>query len=660
MKYQMTEGDFAKMGVSRTKEGTIFTFEGKKEAECAVLLYQIKTKKIIRLGVSPDYCIGSLRSVLVKGLDTASCYYNYEIDGQMFVDPYAERIKGREHWYDTTSGEIRQAQVWGGFSGNDFSWGNDRVPEIPKEEMVLYKLHVRGFTMDGGVPGKRKGTFAGVKERLPYLKELGITSVELMPVYEFEEMIVQKKENLPDYLTWKLQQKTAQEEAQNPQEQDFDGQEQKPQEREVCLHKQEETVVNKVNLWGYIPGNYFAPKAAYAACEDEVSEYKELIRSMHELSMECIMEIFFDEKMNPNILLDALRFWVRQYHVDGFHLIGRNLPVRAISQDALLSRTKLFLSELTPELLEVKEQCPRLFLYSDEYLYPLRKLLNHMGGSMSEFANQQKKQHEYCGYVNYAAINNGFTLADVFSYSEKHNIENGENNADGLDFNYSANYGAEGATRKRYITSVRKKQMRNALAMVILAQGVPLIASGDEFGNSQNGNNNTYCQDNKTGWVNWKNEKTNAVFFTYVRKLLEFRKNHPVLHLPNPMRQHDYIGSGYPDLSYHSEEAWVVGFAHGRQYAGMLYCGAYAKKTDKTADETIYVAYNFHSGRQFLALPKPLKGESWHLVMDTALEQSFLEEPQLLENQERLEVPGMSILILVAYHNETGSRKRKK
>lgn len=253
MVYAITKGDFGKMGVSHEKGGTIFTFEGKKESKCAILLYQIESGNILKLDVPADYSIGSLRSALVKGLDTKQYYYNFEIDGQICVDPYARRIKGREHWFETSRYNV-DYQVWCGFDEEEFAWEDDRAPEIPKEDMVLYKLHVRGFTMDGGTTGKKKGTFEGIRERLPYLHSLGITSIELMPAYEFEEMVIPAYEQLPDYLTWKMQEK----------------QNKANKNHTAILPDTDTRSVEKVNYWGYIPGNYFAPKAAYASHGDEV------------------------------------------------------------------------------------------------------------------------------------------------------------------------------------------------------------------------------------------------------------------------------------------------------------------------------------------------------------------------------------------------------
>ena len=613
MKYAIKEGNYEKMGAVVTEAGTIFTFEGPKEADCAILLYRIKTGEMLRIEVPKEYCIGSLRSCMVERLDVAHYEYNYEIDGKELVDTYARRIEGRERWFDTSRAE-RQYQVRSGFARGEYDWENDHTPELPKEDMVMYKLHVRGFTMDGGAKGRKRGTFAALTDKISYLKELGVTTVELMPAYEFEEMVLPKEDRLPDYLEWKRQ--AEEEEAPLPQ-------------------------AVRVNFWGYVPGNYFAPKASYSATGDEIREFKDLIKTLHKNRMECIMEIYFDDKMNQNVMLDVLRFWVMEYHVDGFHLLGASLPIRAMAQDLILSRTKLFYIGYEDCLIEKKAAYPHLYIYRDEYMYPLRKLLNHMDASIYEFANQQRKQHANIGYVNYAAINNSFSLADVFMYSEKHNQENGEDNRDGLDWNFSSNYGAEGPTRRKYIQSVRRKQLRNALAMVLLGQGIPLLASGDEFANSQKGNNNAYCQDNKTGWVNWGMARANEQLTGYVRGLLQFRREHKVLRQRTPMQMSDYKGTGYPDLYYHCDRAWVMDFDASRQAVGMLYCGG-----EDEPQDFVYVAYNFHNGKKFLGLPKLPKGKSWYLIMDTINEEAFTKE-QKLEKQDLVEVSGLSIRILI-------------
>lgn len=614
MKCTIKEGNYAKMGAYQDDDAIIFTFEGEKEQECVILLYYKEDSlKIKKIAVPSEYCIGSLRSIRVQGIEADKWNYNYEIDSKIVVDPYAVRIVGRENWFETK--RFNKAYcVKSGFDFETFDWKDDENPEILKKDMIMYKLHIRGFTMDGGCKGDVKGTFAGVGEKISYLRELGVTSIEMLPVYEFEEMILPVEDKLPDYVTWKDNNK-------------------------------EELVVNRANYWGYVSGNYFAPKASYAKSNQPSVELKNLIYELHQSKMECILEMYFDEKTNQNLIMDALRFWVKEYHVDGFHLIGDSVPVKAIVQDLVLRRTKLFYTGFDAELLELKKENQHLFIYNDEFLYPIRKIMNHMGGNLTEFVNQMKKQHPSVDYVNYIANNNGFTLADVFMYSEKHNEANGENNSDGNDWNFSCNYGVEGYTRRKYIQNIRKRQIKNALAIVLLAQGIPLILSGDEFGNSQKGNNNTYCQDNNVGWINWKMIEKNADILSFMKKMSQFRSEHPIISMEKPMRMTDYANKGYPDLSYHCDMAWVSGFEPSRQAVGIMYCADYANKPKDTSDEFVYIAYNFHSGSQHLALPKLPKGKKWNLYLDTS--QSEVEVKEELASQSEIEIEGQTVSVLV-------------
>lgn len=620
MEYTIIEGNYAKIGVSKMADTVYFTFEGEKEQKCAILLYTANDHEI-RIPVPDEYCIGALRSVGIRGLKWKKMNYNYEIDGKILFDQHARKVIGREKWADTRRlGENHQVRAGFDFAG--FAWDGDRFPEVPRQEMVMYKLNVRAFTMDAGMAGKKKGTFAGVMEKIPYLKELGVTSIEFMPVYEFEELIVEKCEK-----------------------QNLDGWSENA--KEGFLLEETAELSYKVNCWGYVPGDYYAPKASYSATGEPSLELKTLIRELHKNHMECILEMYFDEKMNQNIAVEILRYWVMEYHVDGFHLLGAALSVDAMAQDLILRRTKLFADGFSRRLFQKETSYPHLFVYNDDFLYASRKMLSRNNGSMPELLGQLKRQHEVFGFVNFIAGNNGYTLADLFSYVQKHNEENGEDNQDGLLWNFSCNGGVEGATRKRGILEYRRKQMRNAVALIMIGQGVPLLMAGDEFGNSQQGNNNCYCQDNKTGWVNWSGLKRHALYAGFVRQMIAFRRQHPILSSSRPMQMCDYKSKGYPDLSYHGENAWMLSSIYP-DAVGLLYYGAYESRADGTEDDFIYIGLNFYMEPQCLALPKLPRRLQWHLAVNTADKDiPFCEPPRLVEKKHQIEMPAQAVVILV-------------
>ncbi len=622
MEFLVHEGDYAKMGAYKKDDAVIFTFEGEKEDLCCVVLIDRKTKEEYEVEVPQKFCMGSLRSVKISGFQPADYCYEYKINGKAKLDPYARSISGREIWNnrERIKDELR---VHCNIQAAEFDWLDDHQPEIEKSRMIMYKLHARGFTMDHGAHKNIAGTFKGIESRLGYLKELGITTIELMPIYEFEELMLPKKVQLPDYINW----------------------EQKEDDVFVPKEEQQDEEV-RLNYWGYVEGNYFAVKASYASePQNAASEFKRLVQKMHKMGLECILEMYFPMTVNHNLILDALRYWVRDFHVDGFHLIGEKLPITAIVQDVLLSRTKIFYPEFENVVLKEEKKYRNLYVYKEEYLYPARKILNHINGNMQEFINQQKKQGSILGYVNFVAGNNGFTLADVFMYNDRHNEDNGENNEDGNAWNFSSNYGVEGPTRKKFILAIRKRQWRNAMMMLFLAQGVPLLLAGDEMNNSQSGNNNAYCQDNTVGWLNWKNEKSHKDEIEFVKRLIEFRSTHALISNDMPFRFHDYKNLGAPDLSFHGENAWISGIDPGRMNLGMMYYGAYG--TDE-AKEDIYVAYNFFSAVSSLALPKLEKKKKWYVAIDSAAnENPVLGAPQLAQNQQTLSMKPQSVCVLI-------------
>lgn len=627
------EGYYDKLGAVLGKENVTFTFEGEKEDVCAVVLVHKQTKEEIRVEVPKEYCIGSLRSIRITDWNYTDYVYYFEINGEKVIDPYARGIFGREIWNNTD----READAYEVFASFDEvkAFLGDAKPEIPKGQMFMYKLHVRGFTMDA--PGmKHPGTFAALAKKIPYLKKLGITTVELMPVYEFEEMPLPSKLKLPEYINWES-------------------------EEEDLIVPVLDTKKKSMNYWGYGPGNYFAVKASYASEPLQAKkEFVSMVKKFHESGMEVVMEMFFPAHTNQNLILDALRYWVKEIHVDGFHLLGESIPITAIAQDVLLSRTKIFFQHFPKELEEEERRYPNLYVYKDEYMYPARQLLNHFNGNMREFANQQRKQGKEVGYINYIASNNGFTLADLFMYNDRHNEDNGEDNQDGNAWNFSNNYGVEGPTRKQYIRFLRRLKWTNAVTMLCLAQGVPLLWAGDEMGNSQKGNNNAYCQDNPLGWLNWKSDKAQKDKVAFLEKLIAFRREHPILSNEKPFEFCDYKAYGCPDMSYHGEYAWLLEPDEGRMCIGFLYSGLYSPDADKTDD--VYVAYNFFSAMAKLALPNLSRDREWYLVADTSrVEQVFLEDLCVV-NESSVMMNPQSICIFVSKKvaADKGAKARRK
>lgn len=616
MGFKMKRGDFFRLGASKGKTWANFCMVCRKETECKVLIYKKgQEQPADEITVPKEFSKGNLRAVHIEGLDLSEYDYNFWIDGKVIQDPYARRIVGREIWADLKRDQKIPLRCR--YEENRFSWRGECETEIKRKDMVLYKLHVRGFTkgLPEGLP--EQGTFRGLARKLSYLKSLGVTSIELMPVYEFEEVVFKEQEKAPAYRKWKSDKKDK-------------------------IQKPREEKLYRINYWGYGRGMYFAPKASYAAGDNPGAELKECILQMHKKGMECILEMDFFDGMPQAQILEVLKYWVREYHVDGFHLQGGRIPLGFLMEDPYLGRTKLLYRGMEEYMVPKEEkEYPRAFLDTDEFLYPSRKLLCGMGGNIWEFADQMKKQNLFLGYINYIADNNGFTLKDLFTYGQKHNEANGENNADGPDFNFSINCGVEGETTSRNVQKIRDRRMKNAIAMLFLAQGVPMLMAGDEDGNSQQGNNNAYCQDNEIGWKNWNLGRPAKEFLRYVKKIIAFRKEHLVIRMEQPMQLLDTKSYGYPDLSYHEEAAWISQGFFNREALGILYCGKYAKE-----HEDVYLGFNFSDLHRSLALPKQRGKRKWYLAMDTAVKNAFLPEAEELQEMSyMLEAQSVCIII---------------
>ncbi len=531
---------------------------------CELLLYRVgKAEPEQSIEMPETEGIGEVRFLALKDLDAGQYEYNYRIDGKVCLDPYVKEITGHREF--GTPWEMECHQVRGRFPDNDYDWEEDRQPRIPYHEVIAYSLHVRGFTKHSSSKVTQKGTFRGVVEKIPYLKELGINQIQCMPVYEFRE-----------------------------------------------------DMGNYRNYWGYGKGYYFAPKAAYAASTHVQREMKDMVKYCHQAGIEVVLEMPFDASVLPQMALECLRYYLIEYHVDGFVVNPYQIPWDSIQADPILKGVKILKKE------EQFQNTMRKFLKGDEGMVPeVTWALRHL-----------TKEDGCCNYIT---SHTGFTLCDLVSYDGKHNEANGERNQDGPDYNYSWNCGVEGPSRKKSVTALRQNQVRNAFLLLLTAQGTPCILAGDEFGNTQNGNNNVYCQDNELAWLDWSRRKNHEELFRFVKALIALRKAHPVLHQREALLGMDKTSCGIPDVSYHGESAWQIPNAVASRQLGVLYAGIEDEK------ESWFVAYNMHWMNHKFALPALQKGRKWYVAAKT---DRILDEPQLLEEQKMIEVKERNIVLL--------------
>lgn len=564
---KVVQGAPLPLGVSRQKEALNFAVEVKEGKQCTLLLYKCgENVPMEKISMKEEAGTGTVRCVMLSDLPAQACEYNYEIDGKIVTDPYAKGIAGRERWNDQV--DFTPHQVRGKIpQKEEYPWEDDCPLRIPEEDVIAYSLHVRGFTRHSSSKVKKKGTFRGVMEKLPYLKELGINQIQCMPVYEFEER------------------------------------------------------GRKVNYWGYGEGFFFAPKASYAADHDAQKELKELVKTCHREGIEVVLDFPFTAQTRFQIVEDCLRYYVMEYHIDGFLLNPYQVPVEFLRRDPVLSGTKLLIKD------ESFQNTMRRFLKGDE-------------GMIASVAEQFRRKTSVSGSCNYITNHTGFTLEDLVSYDAKHNEANGEQNQDGPDYNYSWNCGVEGKTRKKQIVKLRQGQKRNAMFLLMTAQGTPCLLAGDEFGNSQGGNNNVYCQDNETGWVDWSRLEREKSFFHYVKELIAFRKKHGILHQKEALTGTDRSGSGIPDISYHGEAAWQIQQEASSRQLGILYSGSPKKESN------CFLLYNMHWIAHSFALPALPKDQAWYQVMST--EEGFYEQPLLIEGKRSIILEGRSVAAFVA------------
>lgn len=626
--YNVKYGTYHGLGVQKLGDDICFTIAVPDRKRCSLLLYKRGEKDAaasIPMGSSSRY--GDLRSLIIEKFPVEDYEYNYLIDRQIVTDPYASVICGRENWGKAPGSReaLRGRAVF-----DEYDWQNDAPLQLSWPDVVVYATHVRGFTKHSSSGVKAKGTFAGIMEKIPYLKELGINQLELMPVYEFEEAEIWDEKRPP-------------------------------------LRRPGNGQKELLNYWGYTDAYYFAPKASYSATGDPVREFKDLVRELHRNGIELVLEFHFPKGTRTALVLDCVRHWVLEYHIDGIHVNRDFAPVEALAQDPLLSHTKIMTESFRLDEIYEERRVPHfrnLAEYNDGFMLDARRFLKGDEGQLVPFTWRARRNPSEYTVINYMANHNGFTLMDAVSYDEKHNEANGEENHDGTDFNYSWNCGEEGPSRKKRTITLRARQLRNAFLLLLLSQGTPLIYGGDELGNSQSGNNNVYCQDNELSWINWKTGKSFGFLTEYVKKLIEFRKKHPVFHQSRELRMTDYLSCGHPDISYHGKRAWLGDFENYSRSVGVFYGGDYiaANSGGKEKDSFFYVAYNMHWIPHEFALPSlPGKGQ-WKVAIDTGAEGLTGIYPEgkelLLSDQRTVTVPERTILVLTG-QGDTAEKKEK-
>lgn len=601
------------MGLTRTDGGIHVSAVAAAKA-CSLLLFvkedkngkEARFREVRNIPFPEEGKTGHVWSMTLNGAFD-DLYYAFEADGKRFSDPYGRSFAGRERW-----GRLSHAKrlLLTPVAEPEFDWQGDRPLHIPYEDCIVYRAHVRGLTKHASSGTEHRGTFRGVVDKIPYFKELGITTLELLPPVEFQEVMMPENVEGNPYGT--------------------------------------SEPTGRLNYWGYAKAGMFAPKASYAdPGTNPVTEFKYMVRELHKAGLEVVPELYFSGKEVPEFVLETVRFWVREYHVDGIHLTGY-APTVLLAKDPYLADTKLWALSWEAEKPAAGEK-KHLGEYNDGFLIDMRRALKGDEEQMSSLIYRNRRNPAETGVLNFMAGTNGFTMMDMVSYDQKHNEANGENNRDGSDYNYSWNCGAEGHVRKKKIQELRSRQLRNAMLLLFLSQGTPVLLAGDEFGNSQNGNNNAYCQDNEISWLNWNLNKWDQALLDFVKHVIAFRKAHPVFHMEQEPRVMDYLACGHPDISYHGVNAWQPEFENFRRQIGILYCGAYAKKPNGENDDFFFVIFNMHWEPHSFALPNLPKNLVWSLAFDTSDSAAggYYEEGQERQilNQKNYMVPSRSVLV---------------
>ena len=669
-------------GATLMFDGVNFSVFSKEATSCTLVLYHHGQKTPFQEIPFPDaFRIGNVYSMMVYGLNIETTEYGYRFDGpndpkkglrfdksRVLLDPFARSISGRSVWGvepDSTNPFQHRGQI----IREDYDWRGDKPLEIPPSDLVIYEMHLRSFTQHPSSEVRHRGTFAGLTEKIPYLKALGVNCVELMPIFEFDEF-----EN----------------------------------SREVNGRR-------LVNYWGYSTVGFLAPKAGYAASAPfglESDELRHMIRTLHQNGIQVILDVVFNHTAeggeggplisfkgidnrtyylltpdggylnysgcgntmncnNPvvrNMMLGCLIYWVSVFHVDGFRfdlasILSRdekgvpmmNPPLlESIAGDEVLGKTMLIAEAWDAGGLYQVGKFPAYGRWSEwngMYRDCLRRFIKGDAECLPEMILRIRGSDDLYGQrgptasINYVTCHDGFTLYDLVSYNEKHNWDNGEDNRDGSDYNASWNCGAEGSTDDPEINALRMRQMKNMLTVLFTSRGIPMILSGDEFANTQYGNNNAYCQDNEISWLDWNQLETYRDMFDYVRRLIAFRKAHPVLRAESYDFSHN--GTGYPELSFHGTRAWDL----DEHSPGLSFAYMYAEDHARyctDSDAFIYIAVNAYWKAQRYTLPILPEGFRWRLAFETSDVSNDLDVERPLEDQSGIVLGPRTTAVLIA------------
>ena len=680
--FQVRPGHYNRDGATRAGNGISFTIHSMGATGCTLLLFHPKEKEpFARIPYPETYRIGNTYSMLVFGLDMEEFEYAYQFDGpydekkglrfdknNILLDPYARAVTGQREWGERPEGGkdfVYHARV----VENNFDWGNVKSPDHASEDLIIYEMHVRGFTKDASSGVKAPGTFEGLREKIPYLKDLGINAVELMPVFEFDEM---------------------------------------ESTREVDGER-------LYNYWGYNTVCFFAPNTSYSSVVEhnhEGDELKNLIYELKENGIEVILDVVFNHTaegneqgpcfsfkgidnniyymltpegyyynfsgcgnvMNCNhpivsrFILDCLRYWVTEYRVDGFRfdlasILSRdengapmnNPPIlQSLACDPILGKAKLIAEAWDAGGLYQVGSFPswsRWAEWNGRYRDDMRRFLKGDGGMAGTAITRITGSRDLydpanrgnSASVNFITCHDGFTMYDLYAYNGKHNEKNGWNNTDGDNNGNSWNCGAEGATDDPQVEGLRRRMVKNAFATLMCSRGTAMFFAGDEFCNTQYGNNNAYCQDNLTSWLDWSRLEEYKEIHDFFRYMIAFRKKYAILR-----KTTQTAVCKLPEISIHNGFPWNGGTDNNSRLIGIMYAGRDEKDI---RDDIVFYCMNAYWEPLIMQLPELPMGLQWRVRVNTSVEYEDGKDFEAMTEfyyRKTLRVPARTVVILTA------------